>query len=264
MIEEKISRPPVGKLRVGIITVATGNYIRYIRDFRKSVLAHFLAGASRTVFVITDRPCGGSNLVRLPTEAKKWPFGTLLRFEMMWQNRALLSEFDALFYIDADMKVVSEIGTEVFGPKQAWMTGVIHPSFSRSGEESFERNEESRAFVTPEKRKTYFQGCFFGGDSESFLGMCEVLRHRVDEDLAKGIIAKWWDEGHLNWFFSEHPPHTVSSAYAYPEGWNLPFEPKIIHLAKDHERMRALPRKSMLGRLVSVFTRWPSAGSGSD
>lgn len=36
------------------------------------------------------------------------------------------------------------------------------------------------------------------------------------------------DESHLNKYLSEHKCLALSPAFAYPEGWNMPFSPKIV------------------------------------
>ena len=59
------------------------------------------------------------------------------------------------------------------------------------------------------------------------------LNKRIDEDYHKGIIAIWHDESHINKYIYEKGNYRLlSPAYCYPEGWELPFEKRILVLDK--------------------------------
>jgi hypothetical protein len=103
----------------------------------------------------------------------------------------------------------------------------------------FERRAESKAAVSPDYQGPYVQGCLFGGDSTSFWKLCETLRQQVDDDLKRGIIAQWHDESHLNAYFSRTEAKVLDSGFAYPEGCELNLKPRIIHLKKNHDLIRA-------------------------
>lgn len=44
----------------------------------------------------------------------------------------------------------------------------------------------------------YYCGGFNGGIAQEFIKMCEVLDCAIDKDLENGIVARWYDETHLN------------------------------------------------------------------
>jgi len=114
--------------------------------------------------------------------------------------------------------------------------GVQHPGFVGSVG-TFEVNPVSTSCVDMKNEdvSTYWQGCFWGGDFDAIIEMCNELKHNVRKDLEKNFIARWHDESHLNRYFITHKErvHTYDSGYAYPERWDIPFEKKIIHVYKE-------------------------------
>ena len=82
------------------------------------------------------------------------------------------------------------------------------------------------------------QGYLWGGRSGPVLELLETLSARINDDLARGVIAIWHDESHLNKFFIEHKAsvNTLDPGFAFPTIWPAaPFEKKILHLEKNDE-----------------------------
>ena len=142
---------------------------------------------------------------------------------------------DYLFYCDADMSFVNDVGDEILGD----LVVTTHPRMAMGLQGTFEENSVSTAFVPKEKRGNYFAGGFNGGKSEFFLKMSEHIKNNVNKDFLSNIIAVWHDESHLNKYMTENAPTVVlTPSYCYPESWNLPFEKKILALDKNHEDFR--------------------------
>lgn len=97
-----------------------------------------------------------------------------------------------------------------------------------------------------------------GGTAPAFLALCHTLARRTDDDLADGVIALWHDESQLNRYVAELDPaeyRLLTPAYWYPEGWHIPFEPKIT--VRDKSKwidMTAVKAKSRNWAL------WPASG----
>ena len=100
----------------------------------------------------------------------------------------------------------------------------------------YERNPKSLAYIpyTCLAGKIYACGGVNGGKADAYLEMITELAQRVDRDEAKGIIARWHDESHINRYLADHPDYRLlTPAYIYPEGWDLPFEEKMVVLDKQ-------------------------------
>ena len=68
-----------------------------------------------------------------------------------------------------------------------------------------------------------------------------------DVDYANKLEAVWHDESHLTRYVCDHPSTLLlSPGYCYPEGSNLPFEPKILALDKDHDVIRSTGIKTWM------------------
>ena len=97
---------------------------------------------------------------------------------------------------------------------------------------TFEKRPASLAYI--EGGDLYVAGGINGGDYSSFIDICKKLSANIDRDLQAGIVAIWHDESHWNayinnnWHVIKPQVNLLTPDYLYPEGWQLPFEAKII------------------------------------
>jgi hypothetical protein len=255
---------------VALMTMATGRYVELLDGLVESARRHFFAGAPRRIFVFTDAegdapPFASGEVIPLAIEHEPWPMVTLKRFHYFTRYREALLEADYLFYIDVDMRFVADCGEEILPSGGSGLVAVRHPAFYRGhrgiashaldaltgGRWSarplphrklpFERNPQSRACVDDADHCVYYYGAFNGGESRAFLAMAERLRDAVEDDLARGIVAVWHDESHLNRYLCEHAPKSLTPAYAFPQS-GYPhlshLKPVIVALDKDHAYFR--------------------------
>jgi hypothetical protein len=220
-----------------VIATGTPECRESARKLLVSMEEHF--GFSYDVMVFTDVPqYEGINVYQ---EHFGWPKVTLMRYHSILAQKHLFMWYDYVFYIDADMLIASDIAAEELASDG--LTAVLHPGFVST----FERNPESAAYI--EGYPTYYQGCLIGGVTRDFVKMCEAIVNGVDADNAKGIVAVWHDESHLNRYLEDHPPAKIlSPAYCYPaphylrhpetwmEGDIKDFVPKIRHDEKIDSR----------------------------
>lgn len=239
-------------MNIAIIVIATGKYIKFFDKLQKSIEKYFLPGHEKTTFLFTDQECGyTSNVVVVPALQLPWPLPSLLRFDQF--TRLDLSKYDLAYYIDADQEVVSEIGMEVV-PVKGQLVGVVHPYSDTDRQSLFEANPQSAAYCNPELNTTYYHANFFGGHTEDFLKAAKECAQSVARDLAQLFIAKWYDESHLNKYFSLHPPKALPSTYGWPSHDTKDIaDKKIVHFAKDVYALRAyLPTPSENKRTQGV------------
>lgn len=256
-------------LHAGLLIVATGRYAAYVGPLLEDCRQHFLKAHQRTVFVFSDsKPVAqdGLNVVHIPTAHEPWPMPTLKRNHFFCGAEAELARTDVLYYLDADTRIVAELNDTLLPDPEHDLVAVRHPGFcgrylgdsyaaralrklglpwprrhwlDEPKRGSYETNPKSTAYVAPHEGKVYFMGGFYGGRTQAFLRMAHTLRDNIDRDLTQGLIAVWHDESHLNRYLIDQAPKQLSPSYGYPESWDLPFEPRILLLDKDHERMRA-------------------------
>lgn len=228
-------------MKIGLLTIATNKYIRFVDPLWESAKKHFLTNHDVTMFLFTDsvdyKP--DSKQVIIPQQHLVWPGPTLFRYNVFDLNKDKLKEMDYLFYCDADMLFVNTVGDEVLGERVA----TNHPGFFQSARQTFtyETNPRSLAFVPQNKGTYYFAGGFNGGTSKEYLKMAEKLSENISEDYSKGIVAVWHDESHMNKYFIDNPPTVIlSPSYCYPESWTLDakIEKRLLALDKNHKEMR--------------------------
>lgn len=217
-----------------LLVICTGKYDVFLKPLLESADKFFLSGEDVTYFVFSDKPvdfeCQRPINV-ISTEHRKFPQITLDRYEI-FSSYSALKHFDYLYYCDADMLFVDNVGTEIYGKRVA----TIHPGYL-GGIGKPERRAESTAYIPHDAENVYYAGGFNGGSE--YLDMCYELSNNIRIDSSNGILAIWHDESHMNRYFYDNPPDVVlSPSYCYPESWNLDYPKKLLALDKDHATIR--------------------------
>lgn len=236
-------------MKICILNIATNKYIRFVDQLLNSVKQNFLTEHDVSVLVFTNHESEKfSHEVKLSQiYHEPWPIPTLKRYHYFLQEREYISQFDYCFYMDVDMRIVSKVGDEILGD----LVATQHPGFFHKKPEEFEyeRRPESTAYIPKGEGQMYYAGGFNGGKPEHFLKMAESIVKNVDKDFENNIIATCDDESHMNRYLVNNPPTlSLTPSYCYPEGgvyrygqtsWQVPFEPKILALNKNHAEVRS-------------------------
>lgn len=194
----------------------------------------------------------GINLIS--TEGIDWPAPTLMRYHLFLQQEEKLKDYEYIFYLDADMRVVDKISDEVLGEG---ITAAEHPMYSLQPRyvPPYEPNPDSTAYIhrlgeiVDENGKSRFKpyyvaGGFQGGRADLFIKAMQVMKKNIDQDFDKNYIAIWNDESHWNKYLYDiykGPLKVLSPSYIYPDSlikeyyepiWGKSYPPKIITLTK--------------------------------
>jgi histo-blood group ABO system transferase len=241
-------------MKICILNIATNKYLQFVESLLDSVEENFLNGHEISALVFTDHEIDESseNVKICKIEHEPWPIPTLKRYHYFMKEAEYISQFDYCFYMDVDMRIVGKVGEEIFGD----LVATKHPGmWNKNPDEcTYERREESTAFVSYGQGTNYYAGGFNGGKPEHFLKMAETIVNNIEKDFKNNIIAVWHDESHMNCYLATNPPTielTPSHCYPegatpdgsptnyYPLGWQVPFEPKILALQKNHAQVRS-------------------------
>ena len=183
----------------------------------------------------------------------EWPAPTLMRYHLFMQQEEKLKEYDYLFYIDVDMRVVEKISDEIIGEG---LTAAEHPMYSLRPQyiPPYEPNPESTAYIPrlgavvdeggkPRFKPYYVAGGLQGGKADLFIEAMRVMRDNIDKDFNKNYTAIWNDESHWNKYCWDYKGHllVLNPSYVYPDSlikeyyeplWGRSYPPKIITLTK--------------------------------
>jgi histo-blood group ABO system transferase len=224
-------------MKIGLLVIATNKYADFVPPLLESARKYFVPEIGFDLLCFTDR-AAVKGTRHLPVQHSPWPGPTLYRFRIFNSYREILSEYDYLFYCDADMRFVAPVGSEIIADSVA----TSHPVLDGAGRDKFtyETNPASRACIRDDEGSHYFIGAFFGGTKSTFLTIAEHCSEAIDDDLTRDIIAVWHDESHLNRYFLDHPPALIlSPSYCFPQDSGLSYPPKLMVLNKDHDHIRA-------------------------
>jgi histo-blood group ABO system transferase len=224
-------------MKIGLIIIATNNYISFLEPLIKSADQFFLKDHDVTYFIFSNKDISLNSERKIITnyvEHKDWPWMTLGRYDIFTTNSKVFVEMDYLFYCDVDMRFESDVDSDILDETVVTQ----HPGFYNTVGTP-ERRTESLAYIDPNESNQYFAGGFNGGSTFEFLKMSKILSENIKKDYKNGIIAVWHDESHLNKYFFENPPKKIlNPSYCYAENMVLPFEKKLVALVKDHDKFR--------------------------
>jgi len=263
-------------MRIGVCIIATGpQYHGYVDPLLASLERYFLTRHVVDIHLWTDSPHERRVKNRFPLIALEWPYPAVYRYHWILERLDCLLDYDYLFYIDADMRIVDTVDEAILS---TGITAVEHPGFAfpETFRFPYDENPLSAAFVA---RQRYYASGFLGGSASEFARMARIIRDAVDADLRIGYIAIWHDESHYNRFLATEPPSLVlTPAYVYPEEvlvsygdpvaraawlsrWPHDYEPKILALKKP-PRVPVTPAavseaqtRSWLGRVLELGLR---------
>lgn len=212
-------------MKVSIITIATGKYTTFIPTLVEACEKFFLPKTNRKYIIFSDSDLNNINekIKTIHQEKLGWPYDTMERFSMFQKAKTDILDCDYVYFLNANMLPVKEIGNEILPPQGKNLVGMIHPSFLNTDENllPYERRDVSSACIPFGEGEFYFQGCFNGGRSEHFMEMCGYLIKLLEIDYANETYPIWHDESLLNKYYNKREDiHILNPCYGYPE--NVP------------------------------------------
>ena len=227
-------------MKIAINIIATNKYLDFLENIVKTIDNHFFPESDVSVIVHTNLEIPDSlekysrlNFVKNTITHEPWPFTTLRRFDYFLRTKESLKENDYCFYIDVDSLFIRDIYENIL-PSRG-IIGTIHPCLY-SGNGTPDRNQQSKAFIPYGANNRYFCGGFFGGSSEEFIEMSEIIKSNIEDDLSRNIMALWHDESHLNNFLYYNPPSMIlEHPFAIAESYETPDDEitKILFIDKS-------------------------------
>lgn len=230
--------------RIALCIVATGRYIEFVPSLLDEASRYFLPGQTVMPFLFSDTQPSppGPSVVDfayrwIPTPFEPWPAGTYRRYHYCLAAGDELSQYDYLYRIDADVRIVDFIGDEILSDLVATEHHgyVGHPSIRLP----FDRRRKTLACVPHGQGTVYYCGAFQGGTWAGYGTAMRAIADAIDHDEANGVTAQWWDESHWNAYLAKTPP-TLSLDWRYCAHDVRPHEgAKIIAITKDHAAYRS-------------------------
>lgn len=219
---------------VAILYICTGKYDVFWKDFYLSYEQFFLNNCKKDYYVFTDAKKldfeENENVHKIFQKSLGWPDNTLLRFHIFSQCFEELSNYDYIFFMNANCQCVSNISEEEFLPQKEDLLVVKHPGFfdKKNYEYTYDRNPKSLAYVAEGQGKYYICGGVNGGKSAAYINLMKTLKDNIEIDRELGIVALWHDESHINKYIISNSNYRIlSPSFCFPEDSNLPFEEKI-------------------------------------
>jgi len=236
-------------MTIGFLIVCTGKYHVFLKPLLDSIDKYCFHGTEINIYLFSDtvyniKTSNRMFLRYINVEHKPFPYPTLFRYKFFGSNANKMN-CDYLFYLDVDMLIADEIGSEILpADSGSGLVATLHPGFYKGGG-SWNNNPNSKAFIPEELRIKYYCGGFQGGETNAYLSACSVMAYNIDEDDKNNCRAEWHDESHWNKYLVGKDFKALSPSYCMPESEraridyrinDLPV--KIIALDKQHIEIR--------------------------
>ncbi len=238
-------------MRIGILLVCTGRYIKFFDQLHYSLRTFFLKDHEKKIYLFTDATRDfPENVEVVPIQRKGFPGDTYYRYHyFMSIKEKLLEETDILLYMDIDSKVVHLVDDAILPTDEFPLMATLHPGFYKVQGREYgtpETKKQSTAYVDPNKKRIgYVCGGFQGGKTKQFLELAQKIQENINIDDKNKIMAIHHDESHFNCYYVNNQGKfkLLSPSYMFPEGWNQRFNlrtltPKILALNKNHVDIR--------------------------
>lgn len=236
-------------MKIGIFLICTGKYDIFLQPLIDSLDKYFFTKDPLVIYLFSDKTPALKmskriSLVRYRIEHKPFPSPTLHRYKYFSTLARVTTDY--VFYMDVDMKLVGRVDREIlpFKKEHQGIVATLHPGFYRGGG-GWCNNKDSLAYTQEDLRNKYYAGGFQGGRTKEYLKLCKILADNITCDEKKNVIATWHDESHWNAYLNQKTPKSLTPQYCMVEEkhlrseWGIDhFTPKIIALAKDHEKLR--------------------------
>ena len=246
-----------GRLRVGILTVCTGESAQYLERHLRSVASLFMRGLPKFFYVYTDdvgaaervfrdlqREYGDDFAIGYALQVEDQGYDSdkvaLMRFHrLMLLDTKLETETDYVFYMGVDTIVHADIAVQEVLPEPEKPLVDVCRAFYRHGSlPTLNLNEENTVSTALAGhrdnllRKCWITGGFLGGRTPDFVVMARAISEGVDSDLQNGsVTADGCDEdAHLNKHFATFPEkyRTLAPSYMHPGTVDVAYEPRIV------------------------------------
>jgi len=238
-------------MKVAVTFWGTGEYINFLPEWYERLEEYFLPDVEKTYFVFTDGELEGTpeNITLMNIPHYGFPETFHKTFEELLKIKDIVSDYDWLVSVDADLYAQEEITTEEFFDDSKKYFGVHHPCHYLKMQPhdrkpgSYDTNPLSNACINDNiiDMSIYYQGCLWGGKVPSVFDMMEKIDEWTKEDVSKNAVGKFYEESYLNKWFLTHREdvNTLASDYAYPELFkeHCTFSNKMMHLYKDNKSL---------------------------
>lgn len=248
-------------MKIGILMICINEvFWQYAKEGVETGRKHLFPGHDVEFMLWTDMPTY-EGVTLFSIDPVPWPYPTLMRYHLFLQQEEYLKKFDKLLYIDCDMRVVQDIGVEIFGEG---LTCAKHPMYAldRRFIPPIEPNPNSAAYVprlgqilTDNRGKIWFDpiyaaGGIQGGATQPFIDAMWSMKRGIDRDLQNNYTAIWNDESHWNKYLYDHAKDdliVLDPSYVHPDSliteyyhkiWGRTYDPKIYTLTKKHTLSR--------------------------
>ena len=147
-------------MKIAYVFTATGKYSKFIDELVTSGIKNFFPNDDSKFIIFTDSEPKdyGDKVIYVYQEKLGWPLDTLKRFHLINSIENILSDFDYIFYGNANMKFLEEITNEILPNSEDdnGLCAVVHPSYYNTDKRSFtyERNPTQPHLLTILKRGT--------------------------------------------------------------------------------------------------------------
>lgn len=226
-------------MKVGILYIGLGEYIKFWDEFYKSSEENFLLDFDKQYFIFTDNSELKEEYKKIKIIRKEdegWPDNTLKRFEFFKSIETELKKFDYLYFFNSNYKFIKKINLEDILPTKEFE--IVALTWNRVNNKKiqnypYERNKKSRAYIPYDSGEYYFQGGLNGGEAKKYLELINECYEMYKEDFRNNSLPLNNDEAYLNKILLDKSVKILNENLGTPEEWGINEDTKGIFRKKE-------------------------------
>lgn len=189
---------------IGIYGIFINKYVNYYDSFIKNINKYFFPNHKKKFLIVTDQELNiidNSDTIFVKTPYIGWPYETLYRYKyFLLFDKELINDINVIYFMNSNARC-NNIIDDIYPNNTEYIFTPHHGYFNKPYELiTYEKNEESTAYVYNRHNLIYVGGGFFGATTNKFIELCQKLDKNITIDEKNNYIACWHDESHLNWF----------------------------------------------------------------
>lgn len=205
-------------IRIAIIFIGLGKYIKFWNEFYETINKHFCVEADKHFFAFSDGDPDlfvKNNVTYINWEKRGWPHDSECRFKCMLCLSQDLEQYDYVCFANSNLRCTRDISVADILPKfgyQSW-TCMLHPAWAKRPKDKLPVDDEptSAAYMKPEECKQYLQAAFYLATPYAMLDMAHQCQKMLDINTRNEYTAKWHDESYFNKYIVHRPKRLLGA-----------------------------------------------------
>lgn len=225
-------------MKIAVLYVGIGVYIKLWKDFYMTCEEHFLPGVDKHYFLFTDKNDMKQeyNVTLVHQDDLGWPCNVVFRYQFQLRVKKQISNYDFAFFFNGNTRFCKTVKTDDFLPTEdeGWLIGLTWKDENDPpASHPYERRKESVVYIPYETNGRYYQSGITGGKTDVYIALLEECDELTKKDFKNGIVPVWHDESVYNKYMLNRRCKLITKDFANASQRDKAHKCKIVFQKKE-------------------------------